>query len=359
MFAPGPSSAPAYFLPVDSLLASIPDEDLTPLVSERARLQIGRLVRDFGVPVQTACYECRLAGADDRVDLAACLFPEGSAAAAGYAELRRRHADSPDWTRTVDLLEAWSAPGSSLRSRIPFIWIAFDLDRELAGLPSPCIGLCIDPSFFARRLGADAAGPTSADLEQLADSFSRFFSGVALTAATKALFQTCLRAAGGVEPKHLSYMLGRPAAPLKLDVRLPVDRVGEYLHEIGWPAPARSVEQGIRRLMPWSGNVQLNLVLQPHLTQPLEVEFMTLATEVTAAARASLLDSLVAAKLCSPEKARVLSNLHDRSLGYTNGQPVARGWYVKVRFVDGVASEAKAYVGLMPRPHQVSSGDPR
>jgi hypothetical protein len=359
MLAAGLNSRAPYFLPVGSILASIPNEDLAPLVSERSRRQIGRLVADLRLAVQTACYECRLSQSDDRVDLAACLFPDASEAAAGYAALRRKHEANPDWTRTLELLEAWSAPGSSLRGRIPFIWIAFDLDRELATLPSPCVGLCIDPAFFERRLGTGADGPNSADLELLADSFSRFFSGVALTSATKALLQNCLRAAGGVEPKHLSYMLGRPSAPFKLDVRLPVERVGQYLQEIGWPAPAQRVEQSIRQLMPWSGNVQLNLVLQPELSQPLEVEFMTLASEVSTADRASLLGSLVAAKLCSPEKAAVLLKLHEQAIGYADGQPIARGWYVKVRFIDGIASEAKAYVGLMPRPNPVSNGDSR
>jgi hypothetical protein len=365
MFASGLHSTPPYFLPTGSILESIPNQDLAPLIRDTSRLQIERLIQDFGLPVQTACYECRLGANDDRVDLAACLFPDAPDGPSSYAAIRRKYADNPDWTRTLDLLEAWSTPGSPLRARIPFIWIAFDLDRELAQLPSPCIGLCVDAGFFERRLHAGSArdgdpaaeGPTSADLELLADSFSRYFSGVALAPTTKALLHKCLRATGGVEPKHLSYMLGRPAAPFKLDVRLPLDRVGQYLHEIGWPAPALNVAKSIERLMPWSGHVQLNLVLQPRLSQPLEVEFMTLATEASTDSRSSLLNSLVAANLCSPEKAAVLLNLHERPVGYVNGQPIARGWYVKVRFMDDVATEAKAYLGLMPRPNPVPSSD--
>jgi len=357
-----------YFLALDRVLGSVPQADLAPLVSEGGRRQIARLARDLGIAVQTACYECRLSPTDDRVDLAVCLFPPESSARAGVSDngqsaglsaLRGTFANNPDWTRTLELIEAWSAPGSSLPSRIPFIWIAFDIDRELSRLPSPCVGLCIDPAFFERRLGSShQAGEDIAALETLADSFSRFFGGVGLTETTKALFRSCL-AEPGLEAKHFSYMLGRASTPFKLDVRLDVDRVAAYLRRIGWPGPAEKVADSVRELAPSSGKVQLNLVLQPQLTQPLEVELFTMTSEAPPVERKHFLETLVAKGLCSRGKADVLWRLLEDPIGDAEGQAVARGWYVKVRFIDDRPSEAKAYVGLMPRPGRLSSGGVR
>jgi len=351
-----------YFLALDRVLGSVPQADLAPLVSEDARRRIARLAGELGIPVQTACYECRLAANDDRVDLAACLFPPDSPAptdlgqSTAFSALRGTFANNADWTRTLELLEAWSAPGSSLRGRIPFIWIAFDIDRELSRLPSPCVGLCIDPAFFARRL--DSPHQVAEDistLETLADSFNRFFAGAGLTDTTKALLRACLEEPG-LEAKHLSYMLGRASAPFKLDVRLDVDRVADYLQRIGWPGPARKVAASLRELAPSAGKIQLNLVLQPQLTQPLEVEFFTMTAEAPAVERKLFLETLVAKGLCSPDKADVLWRLVEEPVGDAGGQAVARGWYVKVRFIDDVPTEAKAYLGLMPRPGRSSSG---
>jgi len=84
-----------------------------------------------------------------------------------------------------------------------------------------------------------------------------------------------------------------------------------------------------------------------------------MTSEAPAVERKRFLETLVAKGLCSRGKADVLWRLLEDPIGDAEGQAVARGWYVKVRFIDDSPSEAKAYVGLMPRPGRLSSGGAR
>lgn len=112
------------------------------------------------------------------------------------------------------------------------------------------------------------------------------------------------------------------------------------------------IEARIRHFMFWEGLVQLNLVLSPHLTAPLEVEFMSGGQTVAPADRLAFLDRMVVAGLCSAGKGRVLREIWQQRLlraADACESDIALNWYVKIRFEEDVATEAKAYVGLMPR----------
>lgn len=345
---------PPPFLPAKDVLGAVPASELAPLVGSATHAHLLGLAEQIPLSVQTACYECWLSEEDTRVDLAFCLLPQFGRG--GVSDLRRRHGGDRAWARSIDLLQAWTSPerfdaepSLSLRASVPFVWMAFDLERKFSELPPPCIGVCADRDFFARRLGAPPQPSTSAsDLEALADHCYLRLHDVAMPEACRGLLRRCL--GERVDARHFSYMLSRDPPTFKLDVQLRVEAVGGFLEAIGWPGPARRIQASLRELMPWEGHVQLNLVLHPELRPPLEVEFLTLPTEVDSAGRFAFLDRLVDGGLCGRDKADVLRSLwsYPLGLGASEGR-VGRSWYVKARFREDRPYQAKAYVGLIPR----------
>lgn len=353
-FAPSPPRL--VFPSTGEVLSSAQGLPLAPLVGVEAQKNILELGRGLALPVQTACYECRLAEHDDRVDLALCILPpyaDPKRFAKALAELIESHRGHREWERTASFLEKWASQAPGYRPEFPFVWLAFDLEEHLRALPVPCPAPCVDPDFFARRLGATLAPRSASELETMADTCHQAFVERPLSGDVRDRFLRCLSVPGvNVQAKHFSFMLSRRPNTFKLDVQLPVDQIAQYLHGIGWPGPAREIEARIRHYMPWPGNVQLNLVLSPNLTGPLEVEFLSGGQDITPSERFGFLRRLVETSLCSPEKAGVLRDTWERRLlpaSDTCENAIAVNWYVKIRFQEDVATEAKAYVGLMPR----------
>jgi hypothetical protein len=101
--------------------------------------------------------------------------------------------------------------------------------------------------------------------------------------------------------------------------------------------------------MPWSGNLQLNLVLHPELRPSLEVELLAGRGEVSTHDRLAVLQRLVDAGHCDPAKAETLRDAWLHPVIRDQGVIVARSWYLKVRFDEDRIAEAKGYLGLMPR----------
>lgn len=338
--------------PPASILRSVDHDGLQALVDAEARARVLAVMDELSVPVQTVCYECRLSSRDARVDVAVCLFAMRAAEAESVlGRLGRQHRGEPSWRRCLEFLAEWSSPGSSFAPQIPFVCVAFDLPGDPAAVPAPGVSLCVDRDFFARQFGLPAAPPASvSEILALAEATCGRLCGEALPAACRILLERCLAGDEGVIAKHFSFMVSRAPATFKLDIRLPVEGVAPLLRRIGWPGAVPEVVARIRELMPWRGQVQLNLVLHPALGSSLEVELLTGRGEVAASDRMALLHKLVDAGHCDPAKAEALSDAWARPVSRDrDGLIVARSWYLKVRFEgDGIA-EAKAYLGLMPR----------
>jgi hypothetical protein len=331
------------------VLGAVDHARLRALIDREAQARSLAVMDELDVPVHTVCYECRLAPGDARVDVAVCLAamrPAGLDDVLG--QLGRRRRSDPAWQRCLAFLADWSAPSTALVPAIPFVCVAFDRPGDPATLPAPAISLCVDPDFFARQLALPTSSPpTPAAIAALAGACHERLRGDQLPAGCRRLLDACLR--DGAMARHVSLMVSRTPATFKLDVRLPIDGVAPLLQRIGWPGPVHDVVAGIRTLMPWRGNIQLNLVLHPALGPSLEVELLTGRGEAGGVERAGVLDRLVAAGHCDPTKADVLRDAWARPVSESGGTIVARSWYVKVRFDGGRIAEAKTYLGLMPR----------
>jgi hypothetical protein len=311
------------------------------------------------IPVQTACYECRLGEHDDRVDLALCMLPpraEDARFLTALDALAESRGGDPHWLATIEFLRKWAARAPGYRPEFPLVWLAFDLEKGMLALPSPCPAPCVDADFFTRRLGLTSEPPPPSEMAALADTCHEAFLGQPMADDVRRRFLGCLSVEGlNVGAKHFSFMLSRQPPTFKLDVQVPVDQVAAFLRAIAWPGPAAEIEARIRFYMPWQGHVQLNLVISPSLTGPLEVELLSGGQEVAASDRVAFVERLVDTSLCSPEKGRILQDLWRRRLLEASDRcesDIALNWYVKIRFQGDVATEAKAYVGLMPRPQR-------
>jgi hypothetical protein len=320
--------------------------ELEVLLNRGARERIASLARAYPFPAQALCYECRL-GADPRVDYALCLLPGFDE---GYqAELEELRVSSSAWRRCVEFLRAWQAPESGLLPRLPFVCLAFD-EVDQSRRADPCISLCIDRSFFARRYGVELAeaDPASEVLALVGECCQRLL-GQPIPAAVEERLRRCI--GGAARAVHVSFMLSRSPPSIKLDVLLPRAKLAEYLSEIRYPFDPNAVAARIAEWMPWAGSLQLNLVLSGENGGALEVELLTRPGEADALDRYRVLELLEGAGLALPEKARALRHIWDEPLiASADGLRLGRNWYLKLRFVGLEPSDVKAYVAHMPQP---------
>lgn len=341
---------PVLFEAPATVLDAIDHARLRALIDADAEARCRAVVSEIDVPVHTVCYECRLAPGDARVDVAVGLVAVSPAGAGDVlGRLGRRHLGDAAWQRCLAFLAAWSAPRSPFARSVPFVCVAFDQPRDASAAPAPAMSLCVDRDFFVRQLGLPTPPPPPpGSIAALAATCHEHLRGEPLPASTADLIAAALEV-DGVMARHVSLMVSRTPATFKLDVRLPVDRVAQLLHAIGWPGDARRAERQVREVMPWHGHLQLNLVLHPALGAGLEVELLT-GGEAQRDDRLALLERLVAVGVCDAGKAAALRDawLAPLSTGH-DGTVVARSWYIKVRLESDRIAEAKAYLGLMPR----------
>jgi hypothetical protein len=347
---PATMSIDPFTLPPAEMMRSIDPGMFHPLVDAVTWERMTSLAAQFPAAVQTVCFECRLAAEDARTDLAFCLRP-GFAVPRIADHLRRAYEHDLGWGRVADFLQHWVSPASDLLTRIPFICIAFDLAQAHERLPLPCLSLCVEPDFYAKRLGFVRAAPARAGevLALAADCYAQL-TGTHLPAESCARLASCVEGDDSLEPLHLSIMLPRAGHPMKVDLAIRADRVPAFLARIGWPEPCGRLESSLAAFARGNDRVQLNLVVHPDFAAPLEVELFAGDAASTASDRLPVLDKLVASGLASVEKANVLRDAWVRvSSLEACGRLVAQSWYLKIRFSDSDPRDAKAYLGLMPR----------
>jgi hypothetical protein len=324
--------------------------DLSPLLSIDAGVRLKKAALALRLSARTLCLECRLDD-DARVDLALCLATHTVGLADELQALGRDNADDPEWRRCTRLLQTWARGADSTLARVPFLYTAFDLGASGARLPVPCLSLCVDASFFLRRVGLPAACAEPDAALQLLAACGAQLEADWLTASVRERARRCVEAVDELEVRQLSLMLARRPVSVKLDLTLPVARLEPFLTATGWQGDRSQLSRELRLLAPWQERAQLNYVVDGSPRAPLEVELCcTGSSEPSSAERSSLLQALVSRGLARAPKAAVLAELLTRPVVTdANGLWVARNWYLKLRFEDGRFCAAKVYIGLMQR----------
>jgi hypothetical protein len=328
--------------------------ELDALLSPGARARLASGVADVSLPARTLCLECRL-NDDDRVDLALCLATHTAGLAAALSSLGRRHLDSPQWQRCIQLLLSWAQGEDVTLAAVPFLYTAFDLAAPVARMPVPCLSLCADPSFFMRRLGLPMPRAPHDFPLLLLDKCGAGLRAEWMTSELRRRAARCLDAVSDLEVRQLSLMLAREPVALKLDVTLPATELPSFLEATGWRGNVKGAVEQLAALAPSQKRIQLNYVVNPTSHDaPLEIELgCTGPDELSPDARQALLGKLVESGLVRAAKAGALVQMLRCPVTSTSsGDWLARNWYLKLRVEAGRVSSVKAYVGVMQRSAQ-------
>jgi hypothetical protein len=301
----------------------------------------------FGARTPGVGYECRLRADDARVDYNLALFadeglPKVLEEASGAAP------SSEPWLPATRLLTAWIRGQGEWCRAVPFVCTAFDLEPDGHDLlPPPCLSLCVDSDFHARRLGLRVPPPSLEAVTSVARALADHF-GQPLLAEHAIALRLMLDSGHRVEARHLSLMATRLDRALKLDVRVWLQSLGDYLATLPWVREPHAVAHGVHELVGTGGAVQLNLPLSPQPNVPVEVELFTGLARAEIDERLRFIEALRHSGLVSPEKAEGLRRISERPLVHTGKLWVGRTWYVKLRVHPDGRRDAKAYLGFVP-----------
>jgi hypothetical protein len=321
-------------------------EDLNAFATAGEHARIRALSARFGVRTPAVGYECRLLRDDQRVDYNLALFADERLPQA-LAEASNATA-SEAWLQATRLLTEWVRGGAAWCANVPFVCAAFDLEPNGSeALPPPCVSLCVDSDFHARRLGLRLPAPAVAAVTRVAAALAHHFDQP-LHSEQAATIRLVLNAGQRVEARHLSLMAGRPDRSLKLDVRVWLASMGDLLAKLPWVRQPHAIAREVHELVGTGGAVQLNLPLLPQPSSPVEVELFTGRARPEIDERLRFIETLGLAGLISPEKAEALRHISERPQVHTGRRWIGRSWYVKVRVHPDGRRDAKAYLGFVP-----------
>jgi hypothetical protein len=334
-----------------AILSGIPESMLEPLVDRAVLRRVSALALQFPASVHTVCFECRLGDEDSsQVDVAFALIADAALQPLAQA-LRVGFVNEPGWARFCQFLETWSSLRAAWACDVPFVCAAFDLDGSQS-LPVPCVSVCVDGDFFGRRLGlTQQPGLTPRQLLDVLDGCHGALCGAPMPreALERVESLASFAAASGARIKHASIMLSRPDAPLKLDLALPLARLGLLCKHLAC-SQAADVTRHLEGLIEPSDEIQVNLIVYPAPALPLEIELFAGEGPGHAGQRQALLNHLVASKICTQAKADVLAELIRNPIREVEqGLTLSVSWYIKLRFWGPQRCDAKVYIGLMPR----------
>ncbi len=178
-------------------------------------------------------FECRLSDAQARADLlvqATAAYGRDVLAGTGPAALPGVLRADPVWRRVRALAGQWQDRSAGLGDCVDNLWLEFDVDGPLPGVPIPSV-------FLGLRVVDRDASETVTVVRTMAGTLDRGRSaGGGLSAGAVARLTCCLRALqAGEYLLHVGMMTARGLGAVRLCVRLrSMERTAEFLREIGW-----------------------------------------------------------------------------------------------------------------------------
>lgn len=333
-------------LTLDDCLEVVASQLPHELVSPAALARIRSLARRLP-PLTMAGFECPLQTEQPGADFAVAVRPGmgdrellvrwlAEAPAAGRAP------DTRAWDRLRDFCTRWADPTSEIYDAVGTVWLEYDAAGSDTDSPVPnvLVGLMQRP------------GMTRDDSLRVAELALELLLGGPLPvgiAHNLALCHSALPPEGALF--QVGVMLGRNQPGVRACVAtLPTTDIGAYLARIGWPGPVDELAGLLGPLTTCPVQMALGLDVGPVILPRIGVEYYPewerrpwLDPRWTA-----LLDHLVAAGLCTPQK-------HDTLLAWP-GRTYARFlWtstflrglnHVKLVYQPGSPLSAKAYFGF-------------
>jgi hypothetical protein len=306
--------------------------------------------------------ECRLAANTTQVDfLISAISKDAREILAGYntkADISDTLLQDPLWSHVRDFFGYWAKSTSPLYEQVPIIWLEFDqIDQSLPIVPLPCVMFCVNPQYLERRgqlLPSNRINPQKCQL--VTEVACEILIGHPLSSEIKQNLFACfeLLPAGG-QIIHVSAMLPRQPAALKIYVSIPKERLLEYLTQIGWIGSVGEVKSILTEFCTAKDDIRVDLTIGPMITPNIGIVFSEV--QVNGLRRSglgpqNLLDQCVENGLCTPEKREALLTWpgSSRELYSHEGWPtrLSRWLDIKIVYQPNRPLEAKGYLGFMP-----------
>jgi hypothetical protein len=311
-------------------------------------------------------WECRLAAGATQVDFLACVAASdggrevlaGQGTGAGLPDVLL---ENPLWDPAHDFFRQWAEPTSVLHEAIPLIWLEFDqVDGPVPEVPLPSFSFCLDPLYADRRSWSQHINSLNMqERRKVAERGVHLFFGSPLSPQSQQALFACfdsLPPSGQII--HLSAMVARQPAVVKMYGSIPKDQLLTYLTRIGWPGSIPELTDILTTFCTpetVDNNMFIDLTVGETVMPKLGLAFSQLQIENLPhrdPTRQILLDQCVQTGLCTPEKRDALltwPGSFRATFRHEQWPTRFRKWLdVKIIYQPNQPLEAKGYLGFMP-----------
>lgn len=296
-------------------------------------------------------FECRLGEGQRRVDFLTCVTQGwGCDELGALGPGARGPLAGPAWERIAAFCKEWES--SELLRGVSFFWLEFDLPGAVKGSPPPFPTVCVQPGFRRGQL-VKSPGREAEQIRRRTWRTLEVLSGGPMPRAVERSVARCFEALPpGSGVMHVAPFTVRGADTVRLVLYMPRRRLPEYLARIGWPGRPAEVEERVMGLLDFSGIVDLYLDVGERVLEPVGMGYPV--PETPGDPRGPiLLDRLVAAGLCTPQKRDGLLQWVGRESAMLPGaqwpSQLLRTASIKLVHRPRQPIEAKAYVELEAR----------
>ncbi len=301
-----------------------------------------RLGKEAGPVDWLTCASTREAG--DRV-LASLTKSPGSLGAAAF---------HPDWEHLRRFFAIWGNPRSTLNAELPIVWMEFDMTVPKGAMPLPNIIVRL-ASGHPTSMGTKASKNlrNHPGLKATLKTLQVLGQGDLSSRATSVLTDCFSRLPSKASLLHLSYMLRRNPAALKLDIQLQTPDLEGFLGNISWPGSIPAIRDFFPGGEFLGGEAKFQLACGEDLHPLIEFEFDIYPEAGSLAKAEKLLKMLQVRKLCDARRAKALLAWPGESRLRIGGDGLeirTRRWLdLKTSWHADRGWLAKAYLGFSPR----------
>lgn len=324
------------------------------IVCKEARRSLGEILDTTPSHGDTFGFEIRLAEGDRRADLGIGLSLKSGADVflaepAANDALARAIGLDERWDRLHRFGERWKND-PAWRTRAPFLFLEYDDDAPRTPIPVPSVFVALDWPLEelrpeARRAGREGAFDSTPGLSDVLEMLSTLRREPLPTATSDLLAQCFALMPDGGVILHLAVMLGRPGEGVRLSLYVPRRDALTYMASLGWTEGRAALERalGFQPGGPDSpAPVQIDVDLQATLGDAIGVTLLPLSQDEWHV----LLDELITAGLCAPEKGEALVAWPGVSTAL-DGTAIERYLaHAKITCGADITPRAKAYIGV-------------
>jgi hypothetical protein len=267
----------------------------------------------------------------------------------------------PVWDQARSFFAQWADPSSSLYDGVPLIWFEFDhVEAALPPVPLPSFSFCVDPLYAERRSWEQYIRARDPHYRQhLAEDGLPLFLGQSLSCRTLDVLRACFTELPvGGRLIHLSAMVARQPAVVKLYGSVPRTQLLPYLERIGWSGSVTELTDILVTFCTEDtvdDTMYIDLSIDDAVLPRLGIAFAQQQIPNLShkdPTRRALLEHCVHAGLCSSEKREAMLRWpgHLRVPFAGQGWPTTISKWLDIKLVYDVDSplEAKGYLGFMP-----------